>query len=409
MSVSSPNTLRNTAFFTGMIFMMSALFMPRAVLSISVIVLFVISLVHTEHKKQLRTFFSKPLLWATSLLFFVTLFSGLWSEDVESWKHSVQVKLPLLALPLAFATPVSLTRKQWEILAWIFIGLIASGAAWSLFHYISDWSNVNEAYLRAKTMITPLENDRVRFSWIVALAALLAGWIGLYKMKNEKVAGILLLLIAGWLMTYLHLLAVRTGIITLYMGLFLIAIAQLFNKRKYAWAILSLLIILPVVAYFLLPAFQNRVKYLRYEFDFAKHADYIPGSNDPVRVISFRAGISQLVANPLTGVGFGDIKAESRRWYEKNYPAMKEEDMILPSSEYLVYAAGAGIGGLLVLVFVVTIPFFMKVKRRLPWIILNAAIAFSFLFDIPLEVQFGVFLYCFCLLACWKWMETEKN
>jgi len=30
----------------------------------------------------------------------------------------------------------------------------------------------------------------------------------------------------------------------------------------------------------------------------------------------------------------------------------------------------------------------------------------SLLFDIGLEVQFGVFIYSFVVLWCWKWLET---
>ena len=37
---------------------------------------------------------------------------------------------------------------------------------------------------------------------------------------------------------------------------------------------------------------------------------------------------------------------------------------------------------------------------------LNVTIAVSFLFDIALEVQFGVFLYSFIVLWWWKWLGT---
>jgi hypothetical protein len=52
------------------------------------------------------------------------------------------------------------------------------------------------------------------------------------------------------------------------------------------------------------------------------------------------------------------------------------------------------------------IPFLLSVKNKLWWIMLNATIAVSFLFDIGLEVQFGVFLYSFIVLWWWKWLGT---
>jgi hypothetical protein len=40
---------------------------------------------------------------------------------------------------------------------------------------------------------------------------------------------------------------------------------------------------------------------------------------------------------------------------------------------------------------------------------LNIIAAFSFLFDIGLEVQFGVFIYSFLVLWLWKWRMEEAR
>lgn len=408
MPAKLQNEWRSTAIFTGMIFMMSAVFMSRALLSVSIIAFVVISLLHKEHKKQLQIFFQQPLLWSMSLLFIIPLVSGIWSSDLENWKDVMQVKIPLLVLPVAFASPFKLPILQWKILAWLFIALVTAGTAWSFFHYLSDVGNINENYLRAKTLTTILDNDYVRFSWITAIASLLAGWLGVRVMKKERILAISLLLVSSWLIIYLHVLAARTGLISLYLGLLIIILSLMIHQKKNTWILLLSIAIIPVTAYFFIPAFQNRIKYLRYEFDYAKHASYIPGSTDPVRVISINAGFSLMMTEPIQGVGFGDIDSETRQWYLKYYPGMKEEDKILPSSEYLLYGAGAGIPGLLVIIFTIAVPFFIKIPRRLLWLSLNATVAFCFLFDIGLEVQYGVFLYCFIQLASWKWLESEK-
>jgi hypothetical protein len=87
---------------------------------------------------------------------------------------------------------------------------------------------------------------------------------------------------------------------------------------------------------------------------------------------------------------------------------MIEADKIKPSSEWLMYGAGCGWPGILIFSFVMIVPFFIRTKNKLLWWFLNATAAFSFLFDIGLEVQFGVFIYSFVILWWWKWMETEK-
>jgi hypothetical protein len=83
--------------------MMISLFCSRAILSVSMMIFIVASFLHTGFKKHIRNFFSLPLLWSMSLLFFLPLFSGIWSDDKNQWLDIIRIKLPLLFLPLAFA------------------------------------------------------------------------------------------------------------------------------------------------------------------------------------------------------------------------------------------------------------------------------------------------------------------
>jgi O-antigen ligase len=73
-----------------------------------------------------------------------------------------------------------------------------------------------------------------------------------------------------------------------------------------------------------------------------------------------------------------------------------------------MYGAGCGWPGILLFSFVMVIPFWIKTGNRLLWWLLNATAAFSFLFDIGLEVQFGVFIYSFIVLWFYKWLKPEK-
>jgi hypothetical protein len=53
------------------------------------------------------------------------------------------------------------------------------------------------------------------------------------------------------------------------------------------------------------------------------------------------------------------------------------------------------------------LPFFTRVKYKGRWWLLNTLVAVSFLTDIGLEVQFGVFIYSFIVLLGWKWFRLE--
>jgi hypothetical protein len=73
-----------------------------------------------------------------------------------------------------------------------------------------------------------------------------------------------------------------------------------------------------------------------------------------------------------------------------------------------VYGACSWWMGVFLFTGVMIIPLFVRTKEKLLWWGLNLTAAFSFLFDIGLEVQFGVFLYAFCVLWWWKWLISEK-
>jgi len=404
------NEWRSPLIFILLITMTTALFFSRVVLSAGIITFVIVSLFHTGVKKQVHEFFSSPVLWGMSLLFFCPLLSGLWSGDKKEWLDIVRIKLPLLFLPLAFAGPFHFSKKQWEWLACIFISLVMAGTLWSMFHYAANVTAVQEGYLRAKSIITPLGNDHVRFSWLVSVTVLLAGWLWIIKREQGKLVSTILLLVTIWLIIFLHILAARTGLFSFYMMLFAFSLWLIIKKikRQYGAALLVVLLALPLIGYYTLPTFHNRVKYIKHDLGYFKEAHYLKGSTDAVRVISLKAGKELMVQNPVLGLGFGDVFTATNTWYTLNYPQMDERDRIYPSSEWLIYGVGCGWPGFLLFTGVMLIPFLIRIKNRLVWWMLNATAAFSFLFDPGLEVQFGVFIYSFIVLWWWKWLNAEK-
>src|ERR1044071_9436942 len=163
-------SLRSHRLCYSIIGMMASVFFSRALLSIFMIAFVLSAFLHNDLRGHLRRFFSSPILWSMSLLFVLPLISGLWSEDKKEWLSVVRLKLPLLLLPLAFAGAFTFSKKQWDILAFIFIGLITVGTLWSMFHYTGHIEAINASYLKAKSIITPMGNDHIRFSWLVSIA-----------------------------------------------------------------------------------------------------------------------------------------------------------------------------------------------------------------------------------------------
>jgi O-antigen ligase len=405
------NDGRKYLLFFSIVGMMVFLFFSRALLSVFMIAFVVIACYHKNPRAQLRNFLSSPVLWGMSLLFLMPLLSGLWSTDKKEWVDVLRIKLPLLVLPVAFAAPFQFSRKQWDIIAWIFLALVAGGSIWSMFHYASDMEAINESYLRAKSIATPLGNDHVRFSWLVSIAVLLCGWIWWRVRDRQKLLATIVLLNMAWLIIFLHLLAARTGLFSFYIMVLVIGTWLILEKAKLVTGIILLiaLVSLPFVAYLLLPSFQNRVSYILYDYGHFSESRYLPGGNDAARVISLRAGWALLNKNPIAGIGAGDIPALTRQWDINQYPGMLDTDIIYPSSEWLIYGLTAGWPGVILFTAIMLVPFFYQRRPGLVWLLLHLTAAFSFLFDMGLEIQFGVFVYSFIVLWWWKWFKPQKE
>src|SRR5574338_448077 len=332
------NQWRPVIIFILLIIMMASVFFSRILLSVTMIVFVIFSVFHQQIKKQVSDFFNSPVLWGMS-------------------------------------------------------------------HYVLNLREVNQNYLRSQFLTTPLENDHVRFSWMISISVLVSAWLWLEAKNESKKSNWILLAVMAWQIIFLHILAARTGLLAFYLMLFIAAIGFIIKKWKSGTGIIFLLLLqaLPVIAYFSLPTFQNRVKYFMYDLPYFSKGHYSPAMNDAVRVISLKAGWEVMNDHPFSGAGFGDILNETKKWYALNYPEIKGSDQILPSSQWLIYGDGCGWPGLILFTVVMFIPFFISLKKyKWLWILLNVSVLLIFLFDISLEIQFGVFLYSFIVLWWWK-------
>ncbi len=401
-------TQRTNIIFACLLLMLLCLFLSRAALSCSIVLFLIVAIVHKNFAQQWKCFVADPFLLCFTFLFFIPFVSGLWSNDVSKWLDVVRLKLPLFFFPLAFAGNWQLSRQQWFVVTAVFIALVVGGCAWSLLDYAQHVEAIHSGYLKAKSLLTPLEDDHVRFSWMMSVAIMTC--FLLQHLIQQRWYKILLLLVALFFIAYLFVLSARTGIISL--GIFLLLYAGWYVFKKKQWKItvflLAFTVALPVVAYFAVPTFQNRIQYIVYDFSFVQKQQYLPGANDGARTMSLRAGWHVLQQNPL-GAGAGDVMHEADKWYAANVPQVLATDKFYPSSEWLLYGAFAGWPGVMLFTFVMLLPFFVKkLQYKIFWTALHATAAFSFAFDMGLEVQYGIFLYAFLTFWWWKWLGVRS-
>jgi O-antigen ligase len=406
MANKMQNNIRDKVLLVLLVVMLLTLFVSRALLSASMILFVLVSCAHKDFGRQLKTFGANPLLVAMSLLFFIPFLSGLWSSHTDEWLDVVRVKLPLLFFPLAFTGPWKLPQRKGQELAYIFLTVLFLSTLWSFTHYLLHREALQNAYLRAQVIRTPFENDHVHYSWLVSIGALFCLFL---HERGKKRMRVLMLILAGWFMAYLHILSARMGLICLYAILILYACRLIFRLKRRSMGMAGIIILfaLPVVSWFVFPTFQNRIRYFVYDINSVREQKYRGGSNDGARILSLQAGWQILKEHPW-GVGAGDVFAESNHWYQQHVPGMWENDKLFPSSEWLLYGCATGWAGLFLLsVVLLYILFYKNIQHRFYWRLLHFAAIFSFVVDIGLESQYGVFLYVFLVLWLWKWWQIE--
>jgi hypothetical protein len=295
---------------------------------------------------------------------------------------------------MPFGIPLfrAIDTKTRQFLLFLLCGFIFTSSLYSYWYYFST-PGMNEAYLKAKVLPVAMSNDHVRYAWLLVIGY---SWL-LYELlcgkmnRKIKFAGYALLL---YLAVFIHVLAAKTGILGFYM-VTAIAIFGLVPARAKALSILAFAAI-PLLSWFLLPSFQNRLRFVIWDFQNYSRGDYVEGLSDAPRILSYQAGQAVLQQHPIAGVGSGDVLNETWKWFDANAPFLKEYERLLPSNEVLMYGCAGGLAAAAACLIVFVIPFFMKGFRgRMLWLCFHLVAFAGVMYEIGLEVQHGVFLFSF--------------
>src|SRR5947209_18027109 len=96
--------------------------------------------------------------------------------------------------------------------------------------------------------------------------------------------------------------------------------------------------------------------------------------------------------------------------YPEHVPNILNTDKFYPCSEWIMYGGFACWPGMILFTIIMLILVFYKTKtNHFYWIVLNSIAAFSFVFDIGLEKQYGVFIYSFIILWWCKWLNQNQD
>jgi O-antigen ligase len=371
---------------------MCGLLLHNGFIAPTLIVLLGLHIANPTLKADLNSFARDRGAVLLTWVFLVCLISGLWSEDVRDWIDRSRVKLPFLVLPIMLMSLRSLP-KSWLLLSLkVFVAVAFLSAVGVMIHYVIHLDAVNETISRGKHIPTPV--NHIRYSLLMALAAL-SGFY-LFDQSSAKAEGLAFLPMALLLAIFLHVLAVRSGLVGFYVAMLFIVLHALTVRRKWLLgvALIALMTVTPIIAYHSVDSFRNRVAYMRHEIEVFFSGRTPAGYSDIKRVVSMQAGMAVARQSPLIGVGMGDLRAELNKEYGERGLSIYHDT--LPHNQFIVFLAGTGAVGLLLSATGMVAVLF-SVNRRKSWVFVAVTLVLmtSCLFEATLETQLGVAIYAF--------------
>jgi hypothetical protein len=393
MEIFLKNNRKQTLLFTLVLLQIASLLLGRAALSIISAGMVLPVFFTTVNRQEI-----KKLLFASALIIMPVLISGLWSDDKALWWQAFSVKIPLITIGTGLLA-IGLNARQLKQLIWLLNGIILAGCIWSLFQFINDKEAITRSYLVAKVMPTILDDDHIRFSWLVTLGIILLSWqLAIRSNKSEKIIGAVVIVV---LILFLHLLASKTGLLCLYASIVCMIFYFLFKaqSRKQGLILLVVIVSIAFTAYRLFPTLHNRVQYVLYDFGNYSGGKFENGSSDGARILSMKAGWFIAKQHPLKGVGFGDLKQSINDWHQLNHPISLDYERFNPTNEWLIYAAASGLLGMLLFSFGLILLIQLFTPGNIFAFCLIISLVLPLITDDSLEGQYGVaiFIMVFCL------------
>lgn len=397
--------LLSTALFIGLL-------ASRFLISVSVIGFLILGLAQLQSREAVQSAWqnlrSNRALLATLGIFALTLLSGIGTNDFKEYSTRVQVLLPFAVMPLGFACFSALTDRQYKTIWAIFIYISTLFSVGVFINYLLDYEAIQESLNHSKAVPTPM-NDHIRFSLLLCLGALMAGWLWVerfyikFRWERALMGGL-----SVWLIVMLHLLSVRSGLLALYGCGAVLCLRWMLLKRRYILGLAGLVGILatPFAAYQFVPSFRAKIDLTIKNIQLIEQGE-VGDFSDTQRLLSYKIAWRVAKDNLWLGVGMGNLRGRLEEIYTNEYPNNR---FMFPHNQFLTYLTGTGIVGLSIFLFLFFVPlFYRRAYRSFGMLMFYTLIFSSFLTENTLLISVGVTLHAYFLLLNLLRVQTASE
>lgn len=344
------------------------------------------------HKKTAYSDTRWRTMFLFGLAFLSVLLSGWNSDNQGQWIQEMTIRLPVLTVPLCFyffsAIDCSFVRR---IHVWLIVVLAIASVPVMLTYAINVEHWVTQIGL-GKSIPTPIEH--VKYSMFNAYGVISGLLLLLFHKDSLGLWGARLLIAAVIaLAIYMHLLAVRTGLVILYLCCFILLLYYFIRMRSFVFLGLSIvgISIIGFLAIKVTPTLKTKIEYMVHDWKMYQNGE---GNlyNDSDRLQSLQVGWKLFKRAPLVGVGAGDLREECAELYDQLGRAGFTR---YPHNQFLYVLAGTGLLGFVLFIIGLYGPIAIvgwRASSMLSFLYLNYSLSFLVENSLERSISMGFFI-----------------
>jgi O-antigen ligase len=334
------------------------------------------------------------------LVYVVHLVTGLMhgSLNDQALQQDLVLQLPFVLLPLSFWLLPDWLPQHKRMLWLVLLGCCLIAAAGATGNYLLHNKEIEQLYLQSKVM--PTEPDHIRFSLLISIA-IVASIVLLSSEKLTQPWKYSVISSTVLLFLFQHLLAVRSGIVTMYAAGFFWLMWLGWQKKQWKTAVIGGVVTLGIGGGCLLlfPTLQNKVSNTRTD---AAQIESVQAANNfsmTARVYSYQAAWTIIQQYPLFGVSKIRLTAEMAKEYGYRFPEINPDRYVLPHNQYIYNLASYGIVGLLLFLFGYYYLLWRNIHSgNVLLMLMYLIVSISFIVEYTLESNIGVIVGLFFML-----------
>jgi len=195
-------------------------------------------LIDGRFKEKVKSLLANKAALVLISFYFLHVLGLLYTTDYQYAFKDLRVKLPLLFLPIVFVTTKPLNRDKTNLLLLVYIASVVVASLISLgVYFIGDVRDFRD--------LSPFISH-IRLSLNVCLAIFFAGHFAYSIFAHRKYSFILLTVIILWLFLFLIMIESVTGLIIVWIVLYILLFTGLFRFKNRSLKIVSFLSIIAI-------------------------------------------------------------------------------------------------------------------------------------------------------------------